>query len=346
VLWYSTLVYESLRRLENGQADISAGQAEIIAAIKGMDIPTVEAIKSELRRGHEDLLKRELRKRTPSKRVTEQDIDVAKTYVTASPPERANIEHRSMMRSSTTQHRNGHGDYGSRDVTGGHSYEPDASNGDHGPAKFQSPPPPSGAAPWTYMKIRRKDVDPRTLEAYSLPWEWDDVSICPPPPFPLSLAHKGFLFANNSLQRSTQTTSSSKPGSPSTPKTNSSPTPKTSAKWTSSQSASAAAGKRKNRRVKTRFATSETKTSTEATMAGPRPRPPPPFLISIRKSSSRTLTAPLSGGLRTLVLAPGRNPFSISPSPTAKERIGPLRSMRRVGRRDGRPRLRGRRWRF
>jgi len=230
-------VYESLRRLENGQADIFAGQEDIFAAIKAMDIPTIEAIKAELRRGNEGLLTNELRRRAPSKRVTEQDIDVAKTYVTASPPERANIEHRSRTRSSTTQHRNGRENSESRNATGGYSYEPYDSTGHYDAPEYHEQPPRFDPARPTYIKAHRKYLDPRTLDAYSLPWEWDHVSNSLPPPLLFSLAHHLPTYLPIPPYRPTQTTSSSKHGSPSPCKRNSSSTPRSSAKGTSSKTA-------------------------------------------------------------------------------------------------------------
>lgn len=34
----------------------------------------------------------------------------------------------------------------------------------------------------TYIKVHRKHLSPDTLDAYSLPWEWDEVSLAVPPP--------------------------------------------------------------------------------------------------------------------------------------------------------------------
>ena len=33
----------------------------------------------------------------------------------------------------------------------------------------------------TYIKVHRKHVSPETLDEYTLPWEWDDVSLAPCP---------------------------------------------------------------------------------------------------------------------------------------------------------------------
>ena len=165
-LWYSTLVYESLRRIETGQAGLVAGQEEIFAAIKAMDIPTLEAIKAELRRGREGLLKDELRRRTPSGRVTRDDVDVAKTYVTASPPEKAYIESQSRMRTRSA-FPNMRPDYG---------YESNDSSMAYDAARFPGKSSPSAPPRPTYIKVHRKHLDPRTLDAFKLPWEWDTVS--------------------------------------------------------------------------------------------------------------------------------------------------------------------------
>ncbi|MCJ1243676.1 hypothetical protein MMC30_000873 [Trapelia coarctata] len=170
-LWYSTLVYESLRRLENGQADIFAGQEDIFAAIKAMDIPTLEAIKAELRRGREGLLTDELRKRTYSRRVTKDDVDVAKSYVTASPPERANIESQSRMRSHSSTYPN---------VTQNYEYGMHDSTSDYGAAGLPGKSPPSAHIRPTHIKVHRKHLDPRTLDAFGLPWDWDTVSTFAP----------------------------------------------------------------------------------------------------------------------------------------------------------------------
>jgi len=177
-LWYSTLVYESLRRLENGQADIFAGQKDIFAgqedifaAIKAMDFPTIEAIKAELRRGREGLLTDELRRRTTSRRVTKDDVDVAKCYVTASLPERANIESESRTRKRTRAHSST-----IPNVTQNYEYEPHGSTKDHGGAGLTGPPPRPAPSRPRYIKVHRKHLDSRTLDAFGYPWDWDPVS--------------------------------------------------------------------------------------------------------------------------------------------------------------------------
>ncbi|MCJ1391769.1 hypothetical protein MMC18_004634 [Xylographa bjoerkii] len=92
-LWYMTLMHGSLRRLENGQLDI-------IKAINGIPRDMRADLIKELRRGNERPLKTELRRRGVSKNEIKNNIEVAKTYVTASPPDQVRIE--SEVRSRST----------------------------------------------------------------------------------------------------------------------------------------------------------------------------------------------------------------------------------------------------
>ena len=93
-LWYMTLVYGSLRRLETGQE-------EIFSAIKNMNRDTLATVVAELRRGNEKLLKKELRKKGVSEEKIQENLDVAKVYVEATPPEKVRIESESRARSSS-----------------------------------------------------------------------------------------------------------------------------------------------------------------------------------------------------------------------------------------------------
>ncbi|MCJ1384054.1 hypothetical protein MMC17_007170 [Xylographa soralifera] len=93
-LWYLTLMHGSLRRLENGQLDI-------IKAINEMPGNMRADLIKELRRGNERPLKTALRRSGVSETEIKNNIDVAKTYVTASPPEQVRIESEVLRRSSS-----------------------------------------------------------------------------------------------------------------------------------------------------------------------------------------------------------------------------------------------------
>ena len=161
--WYTTLVYGSLRRLENGQE-------EIFEAIKTMNKDTLAAVIGELRRGNDKALKKELRKQGIPKESIEENISIAKSYVTAPPVEKARLETQARTR------RSHEGEGGSYEDNGDHSASPFISlNKGHRPktdtefdAQFSERP--------LYLKVNKKYVDKRTLDHFALPWEWDKVS--------------------------------------------------------------------------------------------------------------------------------------------------------------------------
>lgn len=92
-LWYMTLVYGSLRRLEGGQEDI-------IAAIKSIRKEDYSKISASLRAGDSKPLKRELRQSGISAVDIEANMGTAIDYITAPPIEKLRME--SQVRSSLT----------------------------------------------------------------------------------------------------------------------------------------------------------------------------------------------------------------------------------------------------
>lgn len=92
-LWYMTLVYGSLRRLEGGQEDI-------IAAIKSIHREDLRKVSRSLRSGDSKPLKRELRQRGISVDNIEANMETAIDYITAPPIEKLRMETRLQSRSS------------------------------------------------------------------------------------------------------------------------------------------------------------------------------------------------------------------------------------------------------
>ncbi|MCJ1437797.1 hypothetical protein MMC27_007184 [Xylographa pallens] len=92
-LWYLTLMHGSLRRLENGQLDI-------IKAIDGIPGDMRADLIRELGRGNEKPLKLALQRSGVSRNEIKHNIEVAKSYATASPPDQVRIESRVRSRSS------------------------------------------------------------------------------------------------------------------------------------------------------------------------------------------------------------------------------------------------------
>lgn len=92
-LWYMTLVYGSLRRLEGGQEDI-------IAAIKSIRREDYSKVSASLRAGDSKPLKRELRHRGISAVDIEANMGTAIDYITAPPIEKLRME--SQVRSRST----------------------------------------------------------------------------------------------------------------------------------------------------------------------------------------------------------------------------------------------------
>lgn len=94
-LWYMTLVYGSLRRLEGGQEDI-------IAAIKSIHRDDLRKVSTGLRFGDSLPLKRELRQRGISVDNIEANMETAIDYITAPPIEKLRMESRLQSRSSAS----------------------------------------------------------------------------------------------------------------------------------------------------------------------------------------------------------------------------------------------------
>ena len=90
-------MHGSLRRLENGQLDI-------IRAINGIPGDVRADLVRELRRGNEKPLMTALRSSGVSKHEIKNNIEVAKTYVTASAPDQVRIESQVRSRSSLDPH--------------------------------------------------------------------------------------------------------------------------------------------------------------------------------------------------------------------------------------------------
>lgn len=91
-LWYMTLVYGSLRRLEGGQEDI-------IAAIKSLRREDYRKVSASLRAGDSRPLKEELRHRGISAVDIEANMATAIDYISAPPIEKLRME--SQVRSSS-----------------------------------------------------------------------------------------------------------------------------------------------------------------------------------------------------------------------------------------------------
>lgn len=97
-LWYMTLVYGSLRRLEGGQEDI-------IAAIKLIRTEDLRKVSASLRVGDSKPLTRELRQTGMSADCIEANMETAIDYITAPPIERLRMESRVRSRSTApTRH--------------------------------------------------------------------------------------------------------------------------------------------------------------------------------------------------------------------------------------------------
>ena len=84
-LWYMTLVYGSLRRLEGGQEDI-------IAAIKSIRREDLRTVSASLLIGDSKPLKRELRQKGMSVDEIEANMKTAIDYITALPIEKLRME--------------------------------------------------------------------------------------------------------------------------------------------------------------------------------------------------------------------------------------------------------------
>lgn len=99
-LWYMTLVYGSLRRLEGGQEDI-------IAAIKSLHSEEYRKVSASLLAGDTKPLKKELRHRGISTVDIEANIATAIDYITAPPIEKLRMESQVQSRSTMpTRHTN------------------------------------------------------------------------------------------------------------------------------------------------------------------------------------------------------------------------------------------------
>lgn len=97
-LWYMTLVFGSLRRLEGGQEDI-------IAAIKSIRNEDLRKVSASLRVGDSKPLKRELRQSGMSIDCIEANMETAIDYITAPPIEKLRMESRMHSRSTApTRH--------------------------------------------------------------------------------------------------------------------------------------------------------------------------------------------------------------------------------------------------
>lgn len=97
-MWYMTLVYGSLRRLEGGQEHI----LRAIEAMKGWSPRKVEHVQRSLRKGDVRTLERELSKSGLRPQEVDAALGTAVDYVDAAPLEKVRME--SHARSSSTVH--------------------------------------------------------------------------------------------------------------------------------------------------------------------------------------------------------------------------------------------------
>lgn len=102
-IWYMTLVYGSLRRLEGGQEDI----LKAIEAIKNWSPRKVHEVRKSLRKGDSKPLERELCKSGLEPQSVDAALGTAVDYVDAPPLEKVRME--SHARSSSTMHREASG---------------------------------------------------------------------------------------------------------------------------------------------------------------------------------------------------------------------------------------------
>ena len=99
-IWYMTLVYGSLRRLEGGQEDILKATLKAIEAIKNWSPGKIQQVRQSLHRGDIKPLERELSKSGLKPHAVDAALDTAVNYVDAPPLERVRME--SHARSSAT----------------------------------------------------------------------------------------------------------------------------------------------------------------------------------------------------------------------------------------------------
>ncbi|KAF7507652.1 hypothetical protein GJ744_010205 [Endocarpon pusillum] len=93
-LWYMTLVYGSLRRLEGGQEDI-------IKAIKSMRHDQLDEIMKALDHGDRRPLEEELKRKGVSQQNIEANLVTAVDYIEADPVDKVRIESRARSMSTT-----------------------------------------------------------------------------------------------------------------------------------------------------------------------------------------------------------------------------------------------------
>ena len=179
-IWHTTLVYGSLRRLENGQE-------LIFGAINGMSAEILAKVIAELRRGKEKTLKEELRKRGVSEGCIEQNVDVAADYVIAPPEERIRLETQSRSigldrdadLAGRPEHSKGsHSKEKGSEVKKSNRERPiymEDSKRSHSKGKGSEATMPIHKR-YVYIKVHKEHMDPRTLDTHNLPWEWDKVS--------------------------------------------------------------------------------------------------------------------------------------------------------------------------
>ncbi len=103
-MWYMTLIYGSLRRIEGGQENLLDGQQDIlkaIDAIKALNPNKLHKVQQSLRQGDIKPLERELQKSGLGAKAVDTALCTAVDYVDAAPLERIRME--SQVRASTVR---------------------------------------------------------------------------------------------------------------------------------------------------------------------------------------------------------------------------------------------------
>ena len=162
-LWYMTLVYGSLRRLESGQKGILCA----IEAMNKWSRSTMREIQNSLLEGDVKPLERELRKSGLEPQVVNAALDTAVDYVRAPPLERVRIE--SHARSSAAVHPEASNFQPPRSGTQEFFYDT--------PFSYDRPPyPPPPPKPHTHRRPRSSSQQPPRFSHWTEKDSGDDVT--------------------------------------------------------------------------------------------------------------------------------------------------------------------------